>query len=326
MIGKPRFYMTVGMAIATFGIVAGWAGSQEKKARYSERLTTKAGKTLTFDMVLIPQGEYRRGSAPDESGRKEDEGPQHVVALDSFYLCTTETTQALFLAFYEETVSEKKEFATGASAESVKPAPQADVDAVTGPTPVYGDLTMGYSQQHPALGMTWHNAVTFCRWLSQKTGKTYRLPTEAEWEYACRAGTGHARGLADASQKVEDVAWFEDNADMEIQAVGQKQANPWGLHDMLGNVCEWVHDFYSEKAYAEADKNAPAKNPMGPKTGDVHVARGGDYGTAKDDLRCAARIFEEDWWRFGDPQIPKSRWWMPELDIIGFRVARSAEK
>lgn len=325
MIGKSRFCMTVGVALATFWIVAAWAGSQEKPARYSESITTKAGKTLTFDMVLIPQGEYRRGSTPGEAGRKEDEGPPHTVALDSFYLCTTETTQALFLAFYEETVSEKKEFATGASAETVKPAPKADVDAITGPTPVYGDLTMGYSQQHPALGMTWHNAVTFCRWLSQKTGKTYRLPTEAEWEYACRAGTAHARGLTDAAQKVEDVAWFEDNADMEIQVVGQKQANPWGLHDMLGNVCEWVHDFYGEKAYVEAAKTTPAKNPMGPKTGDVHVARGGDYGTAKEDLRCAARIFEEDWWRFGDPQIPKSRWWMPELDIIGFRVARSAE-
>jgi sulfatase modifying factor 1 len=94
---------------------------------------------------------------------------------------------------------------------------------------------------------------------------------------------------------------------------------------MLGNVSEWVYDFYSPTAYQEAAKKNPAVNPQGPKTGKVHVARGGAYHSSAEELRCAARTFEEDWWRSGDPQIPKSQWWLPEMDHIGFRVARSVD-
>jgi formylglycine-generating enzyme required for sulfatase activity len=186
-------------------------------------------------------------------------------------------------------------------------------------------MTMGYSKQHPALGMTWHNAMTFCKWLSEKTGKTYRLPTEAEWEYACRAGSTSMFAHGDDPDGLTDYAWFDENADDEIHAVGKKKPNAWGLHDMLGNVNEWVFDFYSSDAYAAAAKQNPAVNVQGPKTGKVHVARGGAYESPAEELRCASRAFEEDWWRFGDPQIPKSIWWLPELDIIGIRVARSID-
>jgi len=94
---------------------------------------------------------------------------------------------------------------------------------------------------------------------------------------------------------------------------------------MLGNVREWVGDFYSPSAYKEAAKKNPAVNPLGPKTGSVHVARGGDYTGTPEDLRCAGRSFEEDWWRSGDPQFPKSKWWLPQMDFIGFRVVKSVE-
>ena len=108
--------------------------------------------------------------------------------------------------------------------------------------------------------------------------------------------------------------------------MGKKKPNAWGLYDMLGNVREWVCDFYSPDAYKQAAAKTPAINPKGPETGEIHVARGGDYSCPAEELRCAARAFEEKWWRSGDPQIPKSKWWLPEMDIIGFRVACSVEK
>ncbi len=313
---------------ACFGVMMVADASAAKDnlpTRYTETITTKDGGKLSFEMVLIPGGNFPMGSPVDEAGRKDDEGPQHKVRLDKFYLCTTETTIELFMAYYQETVSAKKDFIT--TQEAKKDSEQTeDVDAITGPTPVYGDMTMGYSEKHPAMGMTWHNAMTFCRWLSMKTGKEYRLPTEAEWEYACRAGTDNIFGVGNDPGKLKDFAWYEDTADSETCEVAKKKPNAFGLYDMLGNVREWVYDFYSPTDYQEAAGKNPAVNPKGPKTGKVHVARGGDYNSAADELRCASRAFEEKWWRSGDPQIPKSIWWLPEMDFIGVRVARTVDK
>lgn len=316
----------LGIFLATVVFGAASTGSQQPVSRYTETITAKKGKTLSFDMVLIPGGEFLMGSPVDAEGRKAHEGPQHRVELDPYYLATTETTMALILAYYEETVTEKKAFVAQPSGTKTKRAAgEPEVDAVTGPTPVYGDITMGHTHQYPAIGVSWHNAMTFCRWLNFKTGRSYRLPTEAEWEYACRAGTTHPQGFGDPAQKIEDYAWFDDNADVEIHEVGQKAPNPWGLHDMFGNVNEWVYDYYDKKAYTAAAGQSPARNPTGPEAGRINVARGGDYSSPREDLRCAARAFEENWWRDGDPQIPKSRWWLPELDIIGIRVACTVE-
>ena len=305
--------------------------SQDKPQRgklskkYTETITTKGDDDLSFEMVLIPGGTFLMGSPADEFGRKDDEGAQHKVCLDPFYLCTTETTIELFVAYYQETVSAKKDFVEAQQAQKNSEQGADDVDAITGPTPVYGDMTMGYGPKHPAMGATWHNAMTFCRWLSKKTGKKYRLPTEAEWEYACRAGTTKVYGSINDPKQFKDYAWYEDTADFETSEVAKKKPNAWGLYDMSGNVREWVYDFYSPTAYREAAQKNPAVNPKGPKTGEVHVARGGDYNSSVEELRYAARTFEEDFWRSGDPQIPKSRWWLPEMDFIGFRVARTVE-
>ena len=297
------------------------AAQENPPKKYTETVTTKMNEKISFDMVLIPGGSFLMGSPADESGRKEDEGPQFKVHISPFYLCPKEITIELFMAYYRETVTAKRDFF---SEEETKK--KDDVDAITGPTPVYGDMTMGYDETHPAIGMTWYNAMTFCEWLSKKTGKKYRLPTEAEWEYACRAGSTKAYSFGDDPKKLPDYAWFEDTADSETNPVGKKKPNAWGLYDMSGNVCEWVFDFYSPTAYKDAAKKSPLINPTGPKTGKLHVARGGEYTCSADKLRCAARTFEQDWWRSGDPQIPKSKWWLPEMDFIGFRVACSIEK
>jgi len=286
--------------------------------KYTETVTPVSGGKITFDMVLIPGGEFVMGSPNSEAERKDDEGPQHEVRLEPFYLCTTETTFELFYdAYYEETVQRDRD-----AAET-----KEDVDAITGPTPIYGDPTMGMGGgTHPAIGLTWHNAMTFCRWLSMKTGKKYRLPTEAEWEYAARASTKTAYFFGDDPKQLAAYAWFEDNSDQTTHEAAKKTPNPWGLYDMLGNVLEWVHDFYRPTSYAKTAKKSPVLNPKGPKEGKVHVARGGAWDTPAEDLRCAARAFEEDWWRFEDPQEPKSKWWFPNKGFIGFRVARSVEQ
>jgi formylglycine-generating enzyme required for sulfatase activity len=298
---------------------------RDHKKKYTETITSKNGEKISFNMVLVPGGKFVMGSPKGESDRKDHEGPQHEVRVAPFYLCTTETTLELFLAYYQETMSAKKDFIEVEEAKKDAEKSRDDVDAITGPTPVYGDLTMGYGEKHPAMGMTWHNAMTVCRWLSKKTGRKYRLPTEAEWEYACRAGTTNAFGFGNTPNQLADFAWYEDNSDGENHEVAKKKPNAWGLYDMLGNVREWVYDYYSETAYKEAAKKSPAVNPKGPKTGKVHVARGGDYNSETEELRCAARAFEEEWWRSGDPQFPKSKWWLPEMDFIGFRIARSID-
>jgi len=326
---KSRTFMPIAAVAICLGVMlaAGLAAAQDAPPKkFTETVTTKAGEKISFDMVLIPAGNFRMGSPANEAGRKDDEGPQHEVRVDNFYLCTTETTIELFMAYYQETVSAKRDFITTQESQKETEKADSDVDAVTGPTPVYGDMTMGYENKHPAMGMTWHNAMTFCRWLSRNTGKTYRLPTEAEWEYACRAGTTNAFGVGSDPEKLKEFAWYEKTADSETNATGKKKPNAWGLYDMSGNVREWVYDFYSPDAYKQAAAKAPAVNPKGPETGQVHVARGGDYSCPAEELRCAARAFEEKWWRSGDPQIPKSKWWLPEMDIIGFRVACSVEK
>ncbi|MCU0916888.1 MAG: formylglycine-generating enzyme family protein [Planctomycetes bacterium] len=305
--------------ILTLGAAQGPKGELAKK--YTETITTKDGTKLTFDMVLIPGGTFTMGSPAGEADRAEHEGPQRQVQLSPFYLCTTETTLELFLIYYQETGTAKKEFAEEQEAELAQAQQAAGVNAITGPTPVYGDMTMGFSKKHPAIGMTWHNATTFCRWLEQKTGKKYRLPTEAEWEYAARAGTTSAFGVCDTADGLKDFAWHTANANMEPHAVGTRKPNAWGLYDMQGNVREWVQDFYSPTAYEEAVKNKETANPTGPKEGKIHVARGGFHDAQPGELRCAARAFEEDWWRMNDPQIPKSKWWLPQIDFIGIRVA-----
>ncbi len=302
--------------------VEGTDGDHKKK--YTETITSKDGEQISFDMVLVPGGTFVMGSPEDESGRKDDEGPQHKVRISPFYLCTTETTLELFMAYYQETMTAKKDFFEEEETEK-ESKPKKNVDAITGPTPVYGDLSMGYGKKHPAMGMTWYNATNFCKWLSLKTGRKYRLPTEAEWEHACRAGTTNTFGCTNNQNQISDFASYGDNSNDETSEVAKKKPNSRGLYDMQGNVREWVFDFYSPDAYKDAAKQSPAVNPRGPASGKVHVARGGDYSSSTEELRCAARAFEEEWWRSGDPQIPKSKWWLPEMDIIGFRIAGSIE-
>jgi formylglycine-generating enzyme required for sulfatase activity len=198
------------------------------------------------------------------------------------------------------------------------------VDAVTGPSPYYKDPSSEWGGgKRPAMMITWLNAMTYCRWLSKKTGKRYRLPTEAEWEYARRAGGPGPYALEGGPDKLPERAWSEETSDSKTQEVAKKKPNAWGLYDMEGNVAEWVLDFYGPNAYGANAKGAVS--PEGPAKGEFHSVRGGAYLTPAQDLRAAARGAEEDWWIKEDPNRPSSRWWLPEMSFIGFRVACEAE-
>ncbi len=200
-----------------------------------------------------------------------------------------------------------------------------DSDAITRPTPPYTDMTFDYGHDHyPALCVTQLSAKVYCEWLSAKTGHYYRLPTEAEWEYACRAGTTTAYSFGDDAKKIDEYAWNEDNSEFESKAVGLKKPNPWGLYDMHGNVSEWCldkHEVGFYKKFADA-KVKPLLNVPDLKEMYGRVVRGGSWSQSPVHLRSAARMKSRKDWKVQDPQIPQSAWYLTDADNVGFRIIR----
>ena len=278
--------------------------------------STIVGTDVKFEMVPIPGGKFKMGSADTEPGRKPDEGPQHEVEVAPFWMGKTEVTWDEFELFmYPD--EEKKARAS----KQVDPAINALSDAVTHPTQPYVEMSFGMGKSgYPAISMTQHAANKYCQWISAKTGEFYRLPTEAEWEYACRAGTTTAYSFGDDASQLKDYAWFGKNSDFKYQKVGKKKPNPWGLHDMHGNVVEWVLDQYDPGFYARFSGGSPWNKATKPYP---HSARGGSWDD--DDvtkLRSAARRASDPSWKIQDPQLPKSVWYHTDAQFLGFRVVR----
>ena len=275
----------------------------------------KAGKE--YQMVVIPGGEFLLGSPPAEKNRKDDEGPQVKVKIEPFWMGAHEVPWDLYMAFM---LTPDARFKDGA-----KKNPKPDdtiVDAVSSPTAPYTDMTFGMGQDgFPAISMTEHAASKFCQWLSAQTGHFYRLPTEAEWEYAARAGTSSAYFWGDDAAQLGDYAWFFDNSDGKSQPVGKKKPSPWGLYDICGNVAEWTLDQYDPNFYATIGTGAvsPFNQPV---TLYPRVVRGGSWDDDPKDLRSASRRFSRDTWKQQDPQLPKSIWYHTNAQFLGFRVVR----
>jgi formylglycine-generating enzyme required for sulfatase activity len=187
-------------------------------------------------------------------------------------------------------------------------------------------MTFGMGKKgYPAICMTQLAARTFCDWLSAKTGRYYRLPTEAEWEYACRAGTTTRYSFGDDVENLDEYAWFYDNSEEKYHPIGKKKPNPWGLHDMHGNVAEWVLDQYSTDFY-KSFGNSVAVNPLNwPKAEWGRVVRGGSWMDDPEMLRSAARDQSVEDWKQQDPQIPKSIWYLTDALHVGFRIIRPLE-
>jgi formylglycine-generating enzyme required for sulfatase activity len=278
---------------------------------------TIPGSGVSFTMIAIPGGTFRQGSPEGEKGRDADEGPPHPVRIRPFWMGRCEVTWDEFDLFHKG----------GPASDRENEAARArDVDAVTRPTPPYVDETWGFGGgRHPVVGIAHHAAMEYCHWLSRRTGKVYRLPTEAEWEYACRAGTTTAYFFGDDPARLGEFAWYDQNADEETWPVGLTKANPWGLHDVYGNVAEWCLDHYRTDDYRTFPLDQITLGPVRPPTAARygHVVRGGSWADGPARCRSAARRGSDKSWNRRDPSLPQSIWWLSDADFVGFRVVRA---
>jgi formylglycine-generating enzyme required for sulfatase activity len=285
MMGKKPGLL-VGLLLAAFAPSGCQRAATSPAVTALPAITTKSG----VEMVLIPAGSFEMGS---HRGR-EEEKPAHVVRLDSFLMDRREVIQAE----YEE---------LGRS------------EAFPNPSHFQGaDL--------PVEQVTWPQAARFCNARSRREGlrpcynedtgecnfdaEGYRLPTEAEWEYACRAGMDSEYAFGNEARRLGDHAWFAENSAKKTHPVGRKKPNPWGLLDMHGNVAEWCNDVYDPGYY----QTSPETNPRGPAEGKEYVLRGGSWKSPADALRSAARLGENP--GFSDACLAR--------DAIGFRCVRKA--
>jgi formylglycine-generating enzyme required for sulfatase activity len=291
---------------------------------YSEQIPSTDVK---IDMVAIPGGTFKMGSPANEAGRKDDEGPRNDVKIAPFWMGKHEITWQQYelwgmkldrkrrAALKDATVSEWDKTA----------------DALANPTAPYSDMSFGMGKDgFPAICMTQFAAKMYCKWLSAKTGHYFRLPTEAEWEYACRAGKDTAYSFGDDPKELKNYGWYGDsedgsvtgNSDEKYHKVGLKKPNDWGLHDMHGNVAEWCLDQYSAETYKNRT-NGATDNPLVPSTKPYpHVARGGSWIDPPELCRSAARRGSTKDWKMQDPQIPQSIWYHTDANFVGFRVVR----
>jgi formylglycine-generating enzyme required for sulfatase activity len=273
---------------------------------------------VAIDMLPVPGGTFAMGSVVKEADRNGDEGPVHTVTVAPFWMGKYEVTWDQYEIWGENMdITRRKIFGRIAT-------PRDEIaDAVTRPTPAYTDMSFGMGKQkHPAICMTQHAARKYCEWLSAKTGHYYRLPTEAEWEYACRAGTTTTWSFGDDVAQLGEYAWYEDNADYNYHIVGQKKPNPWGLHDMHGNVSEWVLDQYANDTYSKLAKSGEENPLVIPTTLFPRVVRGGHFEDSPALLRSAVRMASSLEWKEQDPQIPQSIWYHTDALGVGFRIVR----
>ena len=298
---------------------------------YTERIPKSP---VSFSMIAIPGGKFTMGSPDDEPFRKEDEGPAREVEISPFFMAEIEVSWEEYLTFYVQTSAEGRSTDT----EGLRNKKTNETDAISGATPPYGQPDQGWGLgQRPAISFSFHAAETYCKWLSAVTGKSYRLPTEAEWEYACRAGTSSpyffpgdpkrfektglkARLSKNDTTIINSYVIYQGNSPAKTQTPDKVFSNPFGLKNMTGNVAEFCSDYYQEDTYSKYPSGI-IKDPKGPESGTEHVIRGGSFLSTADLLRSAARDYSKtNLWLTTDPQIPKSIWWYSDCNHVGFRV------
>jgi len=246
-------------------------------APFVERI---AGTTVEFTLVPIPAGTFMQQTVAGQGGGDPELAEVAVAAL---YISTTEVTWDMYDVFLFRL-------------DEADPSAPLGPDAVSRPSKPYLPADRGFGHAgYPAISVSFNGAKEFCRWLSAKTGRAYRLPTVDEWEYAARGG---GRGTEEITgETLEAAAWHHGNSGEKTHTVGTKAANAWGLHDTLGNVAEWTVD-------------AKGKG----------VAAGGSFLDGPTEVSPDAAMKYSPLWNESDPQIPKSKWWMADCGFVGFRV------
>ena len=305
--------MRVNLITIVFLFFINFIFSQKKDfSNYNQKI---GGVDYGLEMISINGGNFKMGSPSYEANRMADEGPVHEVFVDSFWMGKFEITWDLFHLFMNREIDENQALSNINNEVNLK------VDAVSAATTPYVEMSFGMGTDgYPAISMTQLSASKFCEWLSAMTGNYFRLPTEAEWEYACRAGSDTPYSFEDENQ-ISDYAWYDENSDGKYHKVGEKKPNPWGLHDMHGNVSEWTLDQYKPTIYQRSDTEV--SNPFENATKLYpRVARGGSFMDRSYRLRSSARLASNKKWKKQDPQIPRSVWWHTDAQFLGFRVIR----
>ncbi len=285
---------------------------------------TIPGTEIVFRMMPIPRGEFIMGSGENEAGRNDDESPLRKVTVEPYWIAECEVKweeYKLFMQLYRS-LKEFEERRIRTVTDENK------IDAVTAPTPLYEpDFTFEYGEdpKQPAVSLTQYAAKQYTKWLTAITGQQYRLPTEAEWEYACRSGSSTAYSFGDDPAQLGEYGWFSDNTNSEgTKPVRQKKPNPWGLYDMHGNAAEWCIDGYGSYVDSESPLNA-ASDWVRTDMPDPRVVRGGMWEFSAADCRSAARLGSNDLeWKAYDPNRPRSPWWYTTDPArgVGFRLLR----
>lgn len=275
------FYKALAITCAIVMALTVGASAQGTKPAIAKPLTayteTIPGTVVKFDMLPVPGGTYT--ITDPKTGKPKQ------VTIKPFYIGKTEVTWDEFDVFVHRLDAPETQKTGGA-------------DAISRPSKPYGAVDRGFGHKgYPAISMSYLAAQKYCEWLSAKTGKKYRLPTEAEWEYACRAGVLPAGPIAD-KDLLDKLAWHWGNSDDKTHKVATKQPNAWGIYDMLGNVAEWCQ----------------------PMDDAVPVVRGGSFYDNPEKVHPAARAKYTPDWQMNDPQNPKSKWWLTDAPFVGFRV------
>jgi formylglycine-generating enzyme required for sulfatase activity len=284
------------------------------------------GTDLVIPLVAIPGGHLAIPQGAKDS--ETSPGKSATIAIEPFWIGKYEITWAAYRQYMNLcSLFEQFDDAGLRQVEGYR-----DVDAITAPSKLYDPsftYTSGDGPNQPAVSMTQYAAKQFTKWLSLTTGRFYRLPTDAEWEYACRAGTTTAYSYGDDPSQLDSVAWYYDNADDMTHPIGEKRPNAWGLYDMHGNACEWVLDEYREDWYGQfAGRTVPGEEAIcWPRRPYPRILRGGSWNLDPPDCRSdSRRRSDDDQWQSYDPNSPQSPWWFAsdESQDVGFRIVRPA--
>ncbi len=273
------------MSVAVAGLLLAAGPAQEPR----KETVAVPGTKVSFTLVLLPGGSFKMGSPAGEPGREADEDAPREVTLKPFWIGAHKVAWEEYSLYYESRKEAKVDGITRPSQpDVVDPKEPFENGAEQGP-------------RHPALSIGWYGAMGYCEWLSRRTGRRFRLPTEAEWEYAARAGAAGA-----ALEPLDDHAWHAGNSDGHSHELGGKKPNAWGLFDVLGNAWENCLEPYQPPSLAPA-------------------LRGGSWKSPASELRFANRQTVPEEWAERDPKRPLRLWWLSDGNFVGLRIVSPAD-